>query len=434
MNQDLSASNISGVEKKLARTGPRRLLALDSGGIRGLITIEVLAEIERALRKLCGAGDDFVLADYFDYIGGTSVGAILAACLALGLSVEQARRFFVDSAPAMFLKARWWQRLRYKYRCDKLQAMIKTVVEGVPGTAPEKLPDLRDALGTTKLRTLLMLVMRNATTDSPWPVSNNPLAKYNRNLDDPACNLKIPLWQLIRASAAAPTFFPPEVVTLGPDTFVFDDGAMTPYGNPAFQLFLMATLAAHGLHWPTGEEKMLLVSVGTGSYNQARPKINRGGESLFYYACAVPSIMIGANVTCQDLLCRVFGLCKVGDPIDTEVGDLIAEPRGPVAPSSLATCVTMRTFPTPASRISESRAFARPISRSSTRASTSPNSRPSDGRRQGRLTRGTLRALRLDPNEETHNPIALERRFPDMNNCPIWKMQLCPRPCYTARG
>ena len=107
---------------------------------------------------------------------------------------------------------------------------------------------------------------------------------------------------------------------------------MTPYGNPAFQLFLMATLAAHGLCWPTGEEKMLLVSVGTGSYNQARPKINRGGESLLYYACAVPSIMIGANVTCQDLLCRVFGLCKVGDPIDAEVGDMIAEPRGPVAP------------------------------------------------------------------------------------------------------
>ena len=198
--------------------------------------------MERTLRRLFKAPDDFVLADYFDYIGGTSVGAIIAACLSLGLSVERTRRFFVDSAPAMFLKARWWQRLKYKYRCDRLRVMIKTAIENVQGTAPERSDELRDALGSSKLRTLLLLVMRNATTDSPWHVSNNPLAKYNRDLSDPACNLKVPLWQLIRASSAAPTFFPPEVVELGSNTFVFDDGAMTPFGNPAFQLFLMATL------------------------------------------------------------------------------------------------------------------------------------------------------------------------------------------------
>ncbi len=288
--------------------------------------------MERTLRDLFKAPDDFVLADYFDYIGGTSVGAIIAACLSLGLSVEQTRRFFVDSAPAMFLKARWWQRLRYKYRCDRLRVMIKTAIENVQGRTPEKSDELRDALGSAKLRTLLMLVMRNATTDSPWPVSNNPLAKYNCDLSDPACNLKVPLWQLIRASSAAPTFFPPEVVKLGANTFVFDDGAMTPFGNPAFQLFLMATLGSHNLSWPTGEEKMLLVSVGTGSYNQAHPKISREGESLLYFASAAPAIMIGANVVYQDLLCRVFGNCKVGDPIDTEVDDLINDPRGPVTP------------------------------------------------------------------------------------------------------
>ena len=33
------------VDEVLQKTGPRRLLALDGGGIRGLITIEVLAEI-----------------------------------------------------------------------------------------------------------------------------------------------------------------------------------------------------------------------------------------------------------------------------------------------------------------------------------------------------------------------------------------------------
>ena len=64
--------------------------------------------------------------------------------------------------------------------------------------------------GSPKVRTLLMMVMRNATTDSPWPLSNNPYAKYNNAPDRPDDNLKFPLWQLVRASTAAPTYFPPE--------------------------------------------------------------------------------------------------------------------------------------------------------------------------------------------------------------------------------
>ncbi len=34
-------------------------------------------------------------------------------------------------------------------------------------------------LGSPSLESLLLLVLRNATTDSPWPISNNPFAKYN---------------------------------------------------------------------------------------------------------------------------------------------------------------------------------------------------------------------------------------------------------------
>ena len=37
------------------------------------------------------------------------------------------------------------------------------------------------------------MVMRNATTDSPWPVSNNPFAKYNAK-DRKDCNLNLYLW------------------------------------------------------------------------------------------------------------------------------------------------------------------------------------------------------------------------------------------------
>jgi hypothetical protein len=50
----------------LERKGPRKLLALDGGGIHGLISIEILARIEALLRAAMGRDDRFVLADYFD--------------------------------------------------------------------------------------------------------------------------------------------------------------------------------------------------------------------------------------------------------------------------------------------------------------------------------------------------------------------------------
>ena len=62
-------------------------------------------------------------------------------------------------------------------------------------------------LGDDGLRTLLMMVLRNHTTDSPWPVSNNPGGRYNQRVRDDGtprldCNLDLPLWQLVRASTA----------------------------------------------------------------------------------------------------------------------------------------------------------------------------------------------------------------------------------------
>jgi uncharacterized protein len=176
--------------------------------------------------------------------------------------------------------------------------------------------------GDPSLKTLLMLVLRNVTTDSPWTLSNNPNAKYNdRKRED--CNLDLPLWKLVRASTAAPTFFPPENVTIGSREFIFVDGGITPYNNPAFQLFLMATTAPYKLNWETGEEKMLLVSVGTGLTPKVQANLKAGDMNLLYQAQSLPLALMFAAQNEQDLLCRSFGKCLAGNPIDREVGDLI---------------------------------------------------------------------------------------------------------------
>ena len=295
---------------KIDKIGPRKLLACDGGGIRGIISIEVLARIESELRKSSG-NLKLVLADYFDYVAGTSTGAIIATLIALGYSVDQTRDFYLRSGAEMFHKARLWERFRTKFEDDKLSKMLRDVI-GEDTT-----------LGSEKLRTLLMMVMRNATTDSPWPLSNNPKARYN-DVGRADCNLKLPLWQLVRASTAAPTYFPPEVVRVGRD-FIFVDGAVTMFNNPAFQLFLMATSEPYRLLWPTGDDKMLLISVGTGASANANSNLSPEEMNLLYNAGTIPSALMAAALHEQDFLCRIFGKCLAGDSLDREIGSVIGQ-------------------------------------------------------------------------------------------------------------
>ncbi|MGH8189781.1 MAG: patatin-like phospholipase family protein [Steroidobacteraceae bacterium] len=60
---------------------PKRILALDGGGLRGILSLGLLQKIEDTLRERHGSGDDFRLCHYFDLIAGTSTGAIIAATL-----------------------------------------------------------------------------------------------------------------------------------------------------------------------------------------------------------------------------------------------------------------------------------------------------------------------------------------------------------------
>jgi uncharacterized protein len=304
--------------EKLNRDGPHKLLAVDGGGIRGVIAIEVLAALERLLQRELGRGEDFVLGDYFDYVGGTSTGAIIASCIALGMRVDRIRNLYLSNATVMFSRAGVLGRFKHRYTATQLTRRLKQEIGA------------DTLLGSDQLRTLLLLVMRNATTDSPWPVTNNPHARFNQR-EAPGCNLDLPLWALVRASTAAPTYFPPEVIDVGGQQFIFVDGGVTVYNNPAFLLFLMATAEPYRLGWSVGEERLLLVSIGTGRPTHITQHLRPEGMHLLYHARTVPAGMMSAAAAQQDLLCRMFGRCLIGEPIDLEVGDLIGS-AGPVEP------------------------------------------------------------------------------------------------------
>jgi patatin-like phospholipase/acyl hydrolase len=294
---------------------PKRILSFDGGGIRGIFSLQIAARIEQLFREEYGQ-PNLVLADVYDMFAGTSTGAIIATFLAWGGPVADADALFTTRVKQLFAHQQPylpWRLLKSKYRAEVIADFFR-------GHFVED--DGRPALlGSAKLKKLLLVVMRNATTGAPWPISSNLRAMYNdRSLAN--CNLDIPLWQLLRASTAAPTFFPPEQITLGGDSFLFVDGAVTPFNNPALLAALMATLPAYRLEWPTGRDALHVMSIGTGGH---RSHLNKRMASKTYVWDAlrfvIPALLDDASIN-QDMMCRVLGDCLHGAPLDSELGSL----------------------------------------------------------------------------------------------------------------
>lgn len=293
---------------------PHKLLALDGGGIRGIIPLKVLERIEQLLAEATGTGPDFRLCHYFDYIAGTSTGAIIAAGLARGMTAAEMLSFYEHKGTAMFDKRFVLRRWQAIYKSEPLKKELQETF----GAQTRLHPD--------DLECLMLAVTRNRTTDSPWPISSNPQARYN-DVSRPDCNLNIPLWHIVRASTAAPVFFPPEVIQWDPKdpdkAFVFVDGGMTPYNNPAFLLYRMATDPAYRLNWATGEDKLLLISIGTGAAPCLDDEVEYPNRGLVANVAGIPNaLMYGAQVD-QDINCRHVGRCVHGAMVDRELGDMI---------------------------------------------------------------------------------------------------------------
>lgn len=296
--------------RECAGDGPKRLLSLDGGGMRGLISMQILSRME----MLLGGGDtSYRLSDTFDYVAGTSTGAIVAAGIAMGHPVAEIEDMYVHLGPKIFKKRwlpAWWRSI---YRDHPVSDELK----GFFGEST--------TLGDERLKSLLMTVLHRADTDSVWPLTNVSGAKYNdrRRYN---CNLNMNLWQVIRGSTAAPLYFPPEEVPLpiadGTTTpALFEDGGVTPFNNPAILLFEMATSGRYGLRWATGADELLLTSVGTGLRPAVDGSLARRRTNILFHARKLPTVfMNGSNVE-GSRLCQVLGAKRHAPYIDSEFDD-----------------------------------------------------------------------------------------------------------------
>ncbi len=293
---------------RLSAHGAKRILALDGGGIRGIVSLGFLARIEALLRERHD-WPGMVLADYFDLIGGTSTGSIIAAGLADGMSVADLRALYMRAGGEAFgTRLPLYARLRADYDAAPLERLLRAQFGD-------------RTLGDGGLRTGLCIVAKRADTNSTWPMHNHPQGRYYE------ANRRIPLWQAVRASTAAPSYFRPEVMEV-PDRqgrvrkAAFVDGGVSMAVNPALQLFVLATARSHPFGWETGEDRLLLASVGTGVWARADEPEKVADGRLWDWARRVPGMfMDDASWQAQTLL-QWWSNSPTPWTIDRELGDL----------------------------------------------------------------------------------------------------------------
>lgn len=291
-------------------SGPKKILSLDGGGIRGALTLGYLKKIETILREK-EEDQNLLLCDYFDLIGGTSTGSIIATMLTLGKSVDEIKTMYMELGGLIFGEKRnWWNPLdTFKFfKAEFSETFLETSLKKYVGNI---------TIGSDQIKTGLCIVSKRADTNSVWPLINHPDGKYYLK------NKNIPLWQAIRASSAAPSYFIPQSIDVGGGEIGgFVDGGVSMANNPALTLLMVATLKGFPFHWNFGEENIELVSVGTG-YSVYHKNTNEIDDAwLMTWAKCVPDMLMQDASWQNQIMLQWLSNSKTAVTIDREIGDL----------------------------------------------------------------------------------------------------------------
>jgi hypothetical protein len=355
--------------------GPKRLLALDGGGVRGAISVAFLERIEKLLSEEQQKTGAVVapglalppdpkqpvvrLGEWFDLIGGTSTGAIIAGALALGHSTADVKKFYLEVAARIFRRPFWRvPGIQSKFDAHQLRVEIDEIVKDKTLDSP----DLITGLG---------IITKRMDTGSPWILANNRKAPYWETVlpkdgkRGHIGNKFYKLATLVRASTAAPHYFDPEILPIiegapmdplgeanlggipwlslpitkiralygllsksGPraDTHgLFVDGGVTPHNNPALALLMMAVLEPFGVRWPLGADKLTIISVGTGTYRTKLSFAELGFAGTLKLALRALVSLMGDTESLALAQMQWLGECPMPWEINSEIGTLANE-------------------------------------------------------------------------------------------------------------
>lgn len=201
-------------------------IAIDGGGLRGVIATQALAVLEDALKR--------PVHDLFHLAVGTSTGAIISAGIAAGISAAHMNQLYLEAGASIFpnsLRKAVFPLTRYRYPIETFTSILAAYFGSLKMADLWSLPSQRDLVITT-----YDLVQNRTLFIKPWKpeFADWPLAKA------------------VQASCIVPTYFPPAEGR-------YIDGGVGSYANPCY---VAAYEAQECLHWDPAETT--LISIGTG--------------------------------------------------------------------------------------------------------------------------------------------------------------------------
>lgn len=315
--------------ERFNKPGPKRILSLDGGGIRGALTLGYLQRVEDILSKQ-QKDANFTLSDYFDLIGGTSTGSIIAAALAIGMKVSAIKDMYFELGPKIFNRGySRWNIAPGGFKKILNLVLSKADYDGRPLEA--QLQNLFGdiTLGSNKIKTGLCIVAKRADTNSVWPLINHPNGKYFNSED--GRNSEILLWKAVRASAAAPTYFIPQVIDVGggTPTAAFVDGGVSMANNPALQLLMVATLNGFPFKWKMGADNLSIVSIGTGTSKIQKLATEISDYQEFKWASSIPDMLMQDASWQNQIILQWLSKSPTACIIDGEIGAMEGDLLGP---------------------------------------------------------------------------------------------------------
>lgn len=215
---------------------PYRILSLSGGGIRGLFQAVYLQKLAAHLPK--------PLYSNFELIVGTSTGAIIAAAIALDIDINKLVALYRDNGTRIFPQRRFplAQGMLFK-GAQYSDQPLRSILEEIFGK-------------DTELQSCQKPVVISAGNLNKFGHRVFTIISRNKTIDPVAAKLKVV--DVVMASAAAPSFFPP-VQLEGEDTAYFDGGV---WANTPSLLAVMVAKHRVGINF----DNMRLVSIGTGRF------------------------------------------------------------------------------------------------------------------------------------------------------------------------
>jgi uncharacterized protein len=281
---------------------PYRILSLDGGGIRGVLTAALLERLESAHPGFLAQ---------IDLFAGTSTGGILSLGLAAGFTPTEARILYEELGPLVFKRpfleslVALWGVAGAKYSLKPLEQALTN--------------QFGDAtLGSLRRRVLISSFdLDNGSQDPDVPRMWK--AKFFHNFPSPGDDSGERVVDVAIRTSAAPTYFP---IYQG-----YIDGGVVA-GNPS-----MCALA-QALHPPTGGqevETVVLLSIGTG-FNPHFLVAEDAAAGLLQWAPHLVNLMLEGGSGLADYQCR-----QVLDERYLRLNPLLPRPIGMDAVDQIST-------------------------------------------------------------------------------------------------